>query len=105
MRPPNLRPGDVRALAYQRAGSFLNVMRTTKSTVVFHAPFTLNGSVGELPAGTYDIEVDEEAILGTERTAYRRVATLLFVQGGGTTRTLAIDPKQLEAALQKDAGP
>ena len=77
-------------------------MRTTKSTVTFNAPFTLNDSVGELPPGTYDLEVDEEEILGSERVAYRRVETLLFVRCRGTTRTLTIDPKHLEAALQRD---
>jgi hypothetical protein len=78
-------------------------VRTIKSTVTFHRPFSLS-NVGELPAGTYDLEVDEEEILGVEKIAYRRVATLLFVRTAGSTRTLAIDPNQLEAALQKDAG-
>jgi hypothetical protein len=79
-------------------------MRTTKSQVTFQAPFTLNKNVGELPGGTYDIEVDEEPILVAERTAYRRISTLLVVRGVGKTRTLQIDPKHLEAALHKDAG-
>jgi len=78
-------------------------VRTIKSTVTFNRPFSLNDSLGELPAGTYDIEVDEEEIPGIERTPYHRVATLLFVRTPGTTRTLAIDQNQLEAALQKDA--
>ena len=77
-------------------------MRTTKSTVTFHSPFTLNDRVGELPAGTYDIETDEEEILGADRTAYRRVATLLFVETRGSTRSLTVDPKHLEAALRRD---
>lgn len=78
-------------------------MRTGKSVVTFRAPFTPGEIIGELPAGTYQIEVDEEEIFGIERTAYRRIATLLFVQCGGTTRSLTIDPKHLEAALQRDA--
>jgi len=78
-------------------------MRTTRSTVTFHAPFTLNPVVGELPAGTYDIEVDEEDTIVGERTVYCRVATLLLVHGRGTTRTVKVDPKQLEAALHADA--
>lgn len=41
-------------------------MRTTKSKVTFHAPFTLNKDAGELPAGVYEVEVDEEEIGGTE---------------------------------------
>ena len=78
-------------------------MRTTKSTVQFRSVFTLNGSVGELPAGTYEIEVDEEEIHGIESKVYRRVATLLFVCSGGRTRTLTINPDELEAALVRDA--
>ena len=78
-------------------------MRTRKSQVTFHAPFKLNNDVGELPAGTYDIEVDEESIEAGQQRAYRRVATLMLVQEGGRTRTLIIEPKQLEAALKADA--
>jgi hypothetical protein len=79
-------------------------MRTSKSIVTFRAPFTLNDLIGELPAGTYDIEVDEEEILGAERTAYRRIATHLFAQSRGATRTLTVDRNQLQAALRRDAG-
>ena len=78
-------------------------MRTTKSMVTFRAAFTLNESVGELPAGTYETEVDEEEICGIERTVYRRIATLLTVRSGGRTRTITLDPNDLEAALLRDA--
>ena len=78
-------------------------MRTTKSKVTFHAPFTLNEDAGELPAGTYDVEVDEVEIQITDRTAYRRTAVCLYVEGQGSTRTLVIHPADLEAALSRDA--
>jgi hypothetical protein len=78
-------------------------VRTTKSMVTFHAAFTLNESVGELPAGTYETEVDDEEIFGIERTVYRRIATLLTVRSGGRTRTITVDPTDLEAALGRDA--
>jgi hypothetical protein len=77
-------------------------MRTTKSTVTFKAPFTLNKTVGELPPGTYDIEIDEEEIVEVGFTAYRRVQTLLLVRQGGSTRSVAVEPKQLDAALERD---
>ena len=77
-------------------------MRTTTSTVIFRSPFTLNHRVGELPAGSYDVEVDEEEILAAERTAHRRVATILIVRRPGSTRSLAIDPAQLDQALRRD---
>jgi hypothetical protein len=78
-------------------------MRTTRSTVTFNAPFTLNKVVGELPAGTYDIEVDEEEIIGLESTAYRRTGTLLIVQQPGSTRSIAVDPKTWDATLRLDS--
>lgn len=78
-------------------------MRTTKSKVTFHAPFTLSKDAGELPAGVYEVEVDEEEIRGTERTAYRRTAIYFYVEGNGSTRTLVINPPDLEAALKRDA--
>ncbi|HVH48607.1 MAG TPA: hypothetical protein VM760_01840 [Sphingomicrobium sp.] len=78
-------------------------MRTTQSTVSFRRAFTLNESVGELPAGTYEIEVEEEEICGIERTVYRRIATFLIVRSGARTRTLTIDPNELNAALVRDA--
>ena len=78
-------------------------MRTTRSTVTFHDPFVLNRDVGELPAGTYDIEVDEEEIPILERTAYRRTAIYFYVESQGSTRTLLIDPADLDAALSRDS--
>ena len=79
-------------------------MRTTTSTVIFKQPFTLNESVGELPAGEYEIEVDEEEIgPAADRTAYRRVATYLYVTTGTSTRTIVLDSKTLKAALDRDA--
>lgn len=79
-------------------------MRTRASTVTFHDPFVLNRDVGELPAGTYDIEVDEEEIPTLERTAYRRTAIYFYVENRGSTRTLVVDPADLEAALSRESG-
>jgi hypothetical protein len=73
-----------------------------KSTVTFHRPFTLNRGVGELPAGTYEIEVDEEEIQASDRTGSRRTAIYLFVQQGASTRTIAATPNELDSALQHD---
>lgn len=78
-------------------------MRTTKSTVTFQSPFILNGDAGELPAGSYDIEIDEEEILAADRTGYRRTAAYFYVNSPGSTRMLVIDPAQLDAALERDA--
>lgn len=78
-------------------------MRTRKSTIIFQSPFILNGQAGELPAGSYDIEIDEEEIIAADRTGYRRTAAYFYVNSPGSTRMLVIDPAQLDAALERDA--
>ena len=77
-------------------------LRITTSTVTFHAPFFMPDVADEQPAGTYDMEIDEELIEGVERTAYRRVATLLYLGAPGSTRTCAITAGDLAAALERD---
>jgi len=77
-------------------------LRTTKSSVTFAAPFKLEGFEETQPAGRYEVETDEEIIECNERTAYRRVATLLILNHLGATQTVTVDPKELEAALARD---
>lgn len=80
-------------------------MRTRKSTAIFQHPFILNRDVGELPPGRYDIESDEEEIQAIDRTAYRRFAIYFYVQNPRSTRTLIVNPADLESALQRDLDP
>lgn len=77
-------------------------MRTRKSTVTFQKPFIVNPNVGELSAGSYDIEIDEEEICATDRVSYLRTAIYLYVQEGASTRTVAATPKELDFALERD---
>jgi hypothetical protein len=77
-------------------------VRTLKSTVTFRRPFTLNRGVGELTAGTYEIEIDEEEIQASDRTGYRRSAIYLYVQQGAATRTIEATPNELDSALERD---
>jgi hypothetical protein len=77
-------------------------MRTRESTITFRKPFVLNRDVGELPAGPYHIEVDEEEIPATDRIGYRRTAIHLFVQAVASTRTIAATPTDLDSALERD---
>lgn len=58
-------------------------MRSTRSTVTFSNPFTLPGYTGDLPAGDYEILVEEELLQGLSFEAYRRTATYLTVFGRG----------------------
>ena len=77
--------------------------RTSKSSVTFAHPFTISAIVGELPAGHYEIEVDEEPIGQlTHLIAYRRLATYLVVATSAGTRMIVVSPGALDEALLKD---
>jgi len=82
-------------------------MRSTKSTVTFSNPFTLPGYPAELPAGDYEILVEEELLRGLSFEAYRRTATYLTVRGTGShagrTELRAISDRDLKEALSRDA--
>ena len=78
-------------------------MRTRNSTITFQWPFILNSDAGELPAGSYEIEIDEEEIIAADRSGYCRTAVHLYVNSPGSMRMLAIEPAQLDAALERDA--
>ena len=77
-------------------------MRTRKSTVTFERPFTLNRDVGELPSGSYDIEIDEEEIQAADRTAYREATIYLYVKNAASTRMIVLSPAELESALKRE---
>lgn len=82
-------------------------IRTTKRTVTFVNPFTLGDFDEVLPPGTYDVETDEERLEGLSFHAYRRILTLIQLptKSGqpGLSRTLTIDPNELDLALKRDA--
>lgn len=77
--------------------------RSSRRTVVFAHPFSLRGP-GDLRAGAYIVETDEESVDELSFLAFRRVATLLEVSRDGTTQVFAIDPVELDAALIRDVG-
>ncbi|WP_198671181.1 hypothetical protein [Oceanibium sediminis] len=82
-------------------------MRSTRSTVTFSNPFTLSGYPGDLPAGDYEVLVEEELLQGLTFEAYRRTATFLTVHGRGShagrTELRAISERDLKEALSRDA--
>lgn len=87
--------------------------RTTKTTVTFTRPFSLNGFDGQQPAGSYSVETDEELLDGVSFPAYRRMATMMQLWSGsaakagasGILQVAVIDPSQLAAALAADIAP
>ena len=78
-------------------------LRTTRSEVTFLAPFTLAELDEPQPAGSYQVETDEDIIEGNERTVYVRVATLLYLERSGTTTVVTINPDGLRDALARDS--
>ena len=83
-------------------------VRTTSKTVTFVHPFSLSGTVGEHPAGTYTVETDEELLQASSLPAYRRIATLLRLErttGTVQTEIVETNPVELAGALARDAQP
>ena len=79
------------------------VTRTSRETITFSNPFSLEGVDRPLPAGSYDIVTDEEMIDGLSFPVYRRIATMMLV----TTKTsavemLSVDPLDLANAKKRD---
>ena len=81
-------------------------VRTSQKTVTFNGPFALSGVDEILPGGAYTVELDEEPLEGISFLAYRRVSTRLHLGGKPGSRVLnrviAIDPKELDAAIRRD---
>ena len=51
--------------------------RTQRTTMVFTRPFVLKGLERPQPAGTYDVETEEQLLEDLSFPAYRRVSTML----------------------------
>ncbi len=78
-------------------------MRSSTSRLSFPHPFILSGYADELPAGTYDVIVEEERLEGLSFIAYRRTATYLAISGhglrAGRTEMRKITESDLATAL------
>ena len=82
-------------------------VRTSRKTVTFTQPFSLSGLDEVQPAGTYTVETDEELLPGLSFPAYRRIASLIFLRsrgGGPIVEVASVDPLELQAAQERDAG-
>ena len=80
--------------------------RSSRSMVTFSNAFAQPGYPGYLPAGTYELIVEEELLLGLSFEAWRRVSTFLVVRGkGNRVGSIAMRPitqKDLELVLRRD---
>lgn len=81
-------------------------LRSSRSTVTFSNAFTVSGYSDELPAGNYEVLVEEELLQGLSFEAYRRTATYMMVHGkggrGGRTEIRVITESDLKKALSRD---
>jgi hypothetical protein len=84
-------------------------MRTSHQTVTFTRPFSLSAIDEVQAAGTYTVETDEELLPDVSFPAWRRIATLIFLPsrpgGAFVEQVVNIDPLELAAAQERDAGP
>jgi len=80
--------------------------RTTSRTVRFGRPFTLSGVEGKQPAGTYEIEVDEQLVPGLSFPVYRRLEARITIpfrtMGASGHQVVPVALDELEAALAED---
>jgi hypothetical protein len=79
--------------------------RSRRTTLVFRRPFVLQGLDRPQPAGTYDIETEEELVEGLSFPAYRRVSTTMTprMQPPGTVlQAQLVDPVELDKAVAAD---
>jgi hypothetical protein len=79
-------------------------IRTTRKTVTFTRPFALNDFAGFQPAGTYEVETDEELLDNLSFPAWRRVATMIHLRKDGATQVVRVNPVELDAVLLREAG-
>jgi hypothetical protein len=79
--------------------------RTSRKTVTFKMPFSLEGVSRSLPAGCYEVITDEELIEGLSFPVYRRISTMMLVPGrlSRSVEMVTIDPLALAAALEREA--
>lgn len=78
-------------------------IRSSTTQVTFAHPFTLSGYADMLPAGNYNVLIEEELLQGLSFEAYRRTSTHMMVTGqAGRVEMRPITEKDLEAAIGRD---
>src|SRR5438034_11792418 len=80
-------------------------MRSRRETITFKHPFRIKGVDRLLPAGTYEVITDEEAIEGLSFAAFRRIATMILVPGASASmlEMISIGSVDLADAQRTDA--
>jgi hypothetical protein len=80
---------------------------SSRRSVTFAHPFSLNGIDGTFPAGSYVIEESREQVDGLSFIGYRRTKTTIELPGTNTAnlsrQLVEVEPADLAAALAADA--
>jgi len=80
--------------------------RTQHASITFRRAFHLKGIDGQQPAGTYQVETEEELIEGLSFPAYRRVSTMIMMQNPQQAAAFVsarmVDPGELADAHERD---
>jgi hypothetical protein len=82
--------------------------RAVSGTVTFARPFLIRRMDRELPAGSYAVETEEEALEGGVALSYRRIEIRLFVPpiaGVSEAEMWVVSPGELDAVLALDRQP
>jgi hypothetical protein len=82
------------------------IRRCTVAKIRFDHAFVLLDGDLILPAGTYEVETEEEEINGVSFPAFRRVLTVLRLPWDptrpGVSQTVTVDPQELDSAISLD---
>ena len=74
--------------------------------MTFAQPFLLRAIDAMQPAGTYNVDTDEELIDGLSFLAYRRTATWIHLPSittkSGSSQMILVQPSELKAGVQLD---
>lgn len=77
--------------------------------VTFKRPFVLGDLDELLPPGKYTVETNEELVSGVSFIAYRRVSVVIHLPAPSgdpaLARAVTLHPRELDAALLRDAAP
>ena len=82
--------------------------RTSSRSVTFRRTFALSGIDGVQPAGTYEVQTDEEFLEGLSFPVWHRIATSLVLPLPGKSSSyemIRVDAAELDAAERRDAEP
>ncbi|MEQ9488237.1 MAG: hypothetical protein RIM72_04475 [Alphaproteobacteria bacterium] len=80
--------------------------RTTTSKIDFRRPFTINGHIGQLPAGTYKIDTMEKTVSNTIFARYQPVSIVLHLpvqlENPQSGQAVTVMPDAFKDAVKRD---